>query len=61
MVINQKVSTKQQLFDVIIVRIVFAETVFVGSIISSHVMTELSIILAKYLLFLQLHVAGFQI
>ena len=37
-------------------------TVFVSSsIISSYVITELSIILAKYFPFLQLHVAGFQI
>ena len=32
---------------------------FVSSIISSQVSTKPSIILAKYLLFLQLHVAGF--
>ena len=39
----------------------FVVTVFVSfSIISSHVITELSIILAKCLPFLQLHVAGFQ-
>ena len=31
------------------------------SIISSHIIAELSIILAKYLPFLQLHVEGFQI
>ena len=31
------------------------------SIISSHIMTELSIILAKYFQFLQLHIAGYQI
>ena len=34
---------------------------FVPSIISSHVFTELSIILAKYSPFSQLHVSGFQI
>ena len=39
----------------------FVVTVFVSfPIISSHVITELSIILAKYLPVLQLHVAGFQ-
>ena len=44
----------------------FVKTVFVsssydlGSAILSHVTTELSIILAKYLPFLQLHVEGFQ-
>ena len=40
------------------------EIVFASSIISSHVITESSIILAKYLpfsQFSQLHVAGFQI
>ena len=30
------------------------------TIISSHIIAELSIILAKYFPFLQLHVAGFQ-
>ena len=35
--------------------------VFSTSIISSHVITELLIILAKYLLFFQLHVEGFQV
>ena len=36
-------------------------TVFASFIISSQVITKLSTILAKYLPFLQLHVAGFQI
>ena len=31
------------------------------SIISSHIITESSIVFAKYLPFVQLHVAGFQI
>ena len=44
----------------------FVETIFVGtvlgvSIISSNVMTESSITLAKYLPFLPLHVVGFHI
>ena len=39
---------------------VFVPIVFVSSIISSLVITESSIILAKYLPFSQLHVAGFQ-
>ena len=39
----------------------FAQTVFVSSIILSHVITELSIKLHTYLLFSQLHVSGFQI
>ena len=37
----------------------FVETVFVSSVISSHVLTELSIILPKYFPFLELHIAGF--
>ena len=39
----------------------FVGTVFVSSTISSHVFTESSIILAKYFLVSQLHVAGFDI
>ena len=43
----------------------FVENVFVywtsESIISAHVITESSLILAKYFPFSQLHVAGFQI
>ena len=39
----------------------FVETVFVSSIISSHVMTESSITLAKYFSFSQRHVTGVQI
>ena len=43
----------------------FVGTVFVcsfyDSVTSSHVITESSVILAKYFLFWQLHVAGFQI
>ena len=39
----------------------FVETVFVFCIISSQEMIESSIMLAKYLPFLQLHVAVFQI
>ena len=35
-------------------------TVFISSIISLNVITELSIILAKYFPFSQLNVAGFQ-
>ena len=40
---------------------VFVKTVFIASIISSHVTTESSIILATYLPFTQVHAAGFQI
>ena len=39
----------------------FFATVFVYFIISSHVITESSLILAKYLPFSQVHVVGFQI
>ena len=44
-------------------QIIFFEIVdfSTANIISSHVITELSLILAKYLPFLQLIVAGFQI
>ena len=39
----------------------FVRTVFVVSLISSHILAESLIILAKCLPFSQLHVAGFQI
>ena len=39
----------------------FVEVLFVVSIISSQVITESSVKLHTHLLFLQLHVAGFQI
>ena len=39
----------------------FVGTVFIPSKISSHVITESSIIFAKYLSFPQLHEEGFQI
>ena len=42
-------------------RLKFVGTGSVSSIISSHVITKSSIMLSKYLLFLQIHVAGFQI
>ena len=46
-------------FDLALVAMVFDH---LSSIISSsHVITELSVILAKYFPFLQLHVEGFQI
>ena len=38
----------------------FVGNVFVSSIISSHIITVSSVVLPKYLLFLQLQVAGFQ-
>ena len=40
---------------------IFVKVLFVVPIISSHVITESSIILLAYLPFLQLHVAAFQI
>ena len=45
-------------FDLALVAMVFDH---LSSIISSHVITELSVILAKYFPFLQLHVEGFKI
>ena len=45
----------------VFVEVVFAGVVVVSPIISSHVITESSIIFAIYLPFSQLHVAGFQI
>ena len=44
--------------ELLFVRTVFVEVLFVTSINSSHVITELSIILPTYLLFSQVHVAG---
>ena len=46
--------------NIAFVSLKFVITVFISSLISLHVITESSIILAKYLPFLQLHVAGFQ-
>ena len=51
MAINKKASKIQKFFEILSV-----ETVFVVFIIPLHVITESSIILAKYLPFLQLHV-----
>ena len=67
-VINKKASKISKYFVLQVaflsskfVGTVFVGTVFVVFIIQSHVITELSAILAKYLLFLQLHVAGLEI
>ena len=70
MVVNKNASKTFNFFilQIAIFSLKFAITVFVSSmyylasasIPSSHVITELSIIFAKYLPFLQLHVAGFQ-
>ena len=70
MVINKKASKIQKFVEMFFVgigffwksfcRITFFGMVFVTYIISSHVITESSIILARYLSFSQAHVAGFQ-
>ena len=65
MVINKKATKIYKLVESLFVGVVFVEVILVGTTavftISSHVITELSIILPKYLIFWQLHVAGFQI
>ena len=60
MVINKKVS-KIFGFTGYLFSLKFIEIVVVSSIISALTITELSIILSKYLPFSQLHVAQFQI
>ena len=59
MVINQKASKTQKFVEVPFVETVSVGTVVVTSMITSHVITELSIIIAQYLPFLQLLVAEF--
>ena len=69
MVINKKATEKQKFVEVLFVGTVFVGTMFVissndlvtASLISSNVMPQSSIILTKYLSFLQLHVAQLQI
>ena len=56
MLINQKVSKIYKSDEALFVR-----TVFETSITFPHLDTELSIILSKYLPFLQVHAAWFQI
>ena len=64
-----KVKYTNLWFTCCILSLKFVGTVFVSSlydlasasIISSHIITELLKILAKYLSFSQLHVSGFQI
>ena len=56
MVTNKKAIKIYSLFEWL-----FVGTVFVVSMISSHVITELSVIPGTYLPFLQLHITGFQI
>ena len=60
MTINKKASKISKFLEALLVRTLFAGTVFVSLIISLHIMTESSIILSKYLPLLQIHVAGFQ-
>ena len=65
MVINKRASKIEKFFvsHIAFLSLKFVVTVFGSSvsIISSHDITESSIILAKNLPFLELHVAGFQI
>ena len=66
MVINEMTSKIQIFVEVtfvgtVSIRLLFVGTVFVSSIMSSHIITESSIILAMYLPFLQLHTSWFQI
>ena len=66
MVIKKKASkiAKFCLLQVILFSLKFVSSLFglaYVSIISSHLITELSIILSKYFPFLQLHVEEFQI
>ena len=63
MVINKKASKiyKFCVLQVIFFSLEFVGTVFVSSLISSHLITESSIILAEYFPFSQLHAAEFQI
>ena len=46
---------------VAIVFVIFVDTISIADIISSHVITKVSVILFKYLLFSQMHALGFQL
>ena len=63
MVIYKKVSKIQKVFvsQIILFSLKVDRIAFVSTIVLSRIITESSIILAKYLHFLQLHVARFQI
>ena len=63
MVINKNASKihRNFVFYSLLFSLKFMGTAFVSSIISSHVITESSTVLAKYLPFSQLRIAGFQI
>ena len=61
MVTNKSESKIYKFTDILFSKTLFVGTFFVVYMISPHVMIELSIILAKYLPVLQLHMAGFQI
>ena len=60
-IINKKAIEIKKLVEVLFVGTVFVETIFIVSIVSSHITTESSIMLPKYLPFLQLHGVGFKI
>ena len=69
MVINKKASKIQNFFELLFVGAIFIGTIFVILsydlatlfFISLHPIIEVSIVLAKYLPFSQLYIAGFQI
>ena len=44
-----------------IVSVIFVDTISITDILSSHAITEVSVILFKYLLFAQIHVLGSQL
>ena len=46
---------------VAIVSVIFVDTTSITDIISSHAITEVPVILSKYLLFAQIHVLGLQL
>ena len=60
MVIDKKKRKILKFVEVLFATTDFVGTVFVISITSPNLMTESSMILAKYLPFSQLHVAGFK-
>ena len=59
--VNKKASQIEKFAEVPFAGRFFVGIVFVSSIISSHLITESLIIFARYLPFLHLHSAGFQI
>ena len=61
MVSNKKTSKIKEIFELPFVWTVFVKILYVVSIISSHIITELSVILPTCLAFSQLHIARFQV